>query len=88
MLVTIISTEMGNFTFFFQAYKRFLVENTSLDLNAIEPSLSKAPIHSILIGQPQERSKFLEVLLIYGSVDVNLPDLDGMSPLHLAVKVI
>ncbi len=64
------------------------MENTLLDLNAIEPTLSKAPIHSILIGQPQERNRLLEVLLIYGSVDVNLQDLDGMSPLHLAVKVI
>ncbi len=71
-----------------QAFKRFLMENTSLNLNAIEPTLSKAPIHSILVGQPQERNRLLEVLLTYGSVDVNLKDLDGMSPLHLAVKVI
>ena len=47
----------------------------------------KAPIHSILTGNRSERNKFLETLLTYGDVDVNLRDLDGDAPLHVAIKV-
>ncbi len=71
-----------------QALKKFLVENPSLNLNAIEPTLSKAPIHSLLLGNRPQRNRLLEVFLTYGNVDVNLQDLDGSRPLHLAIKVV
>jgi len=65
-----------------------LTEDTDIDVNAIEPSIGKAPLHSILTGNRSERLKFLEVMLIFGlNIDINLPDLDGNTPLHLAIKV-
>lgn len=70
-----------------QALKKTLLECVEVDLNAIEPSLLKAPIHSLLTGNCSERNGFLEKLLTYGKVDLDLKDLDGMTPLHLAIKV-
>lgn len=56
-------------------------------MNAIEPRFERAPIHSIVVSDSENRHSLLQTLLTYSPVDVNLKDLDGMTPLHLAVKV-
>ena len=56
-------------------------------MDAIEPSLERAPIHSIVVSESEDKYNVLQTLLTYSQADVNLMDLDGMTPLHLAVKV-
>ena len=46
-----------------------------------------APIHSVIRAQRPDKSEILLSLLVHTSVDVNLPDLEGMTPLHLVVQV-
>ena len=70
----------------------------SAHINEIDDSFGGAPIHSIIrrsSSDSQEPSNHhcpaadhLVALLTYTNADVNLPDKDGHTPLHIAVKVL
>ena len=58
-----------------------------LELNAINVRKECAPIHSIIKSPRSDKFDVLYTLLVNGNVDIDLFDLDRMTPLHLAVQV-
>ena len=59
-----------------------------VDVNAIDPLLNLAPIHSIVKRERPDRLELLLTLLSNSDVNVDLKTPDGNTPLHLAVKVL
>ena len=61
----------------------------SIHVNEVDESYGGAPIHSILRHSSHHRHKpdLLVTLLTYSNADVNLPDTEGKSPLHIAAEV-
>ena len=66
---------------------RALLKRDDIDVNAIDPHLNRAPIHSIVRRVRPDRLELLLALLNNSDVDVNLKTPDGNTPLHLAVEV-
>ena len=58
-----------------------------VDVNAIDPLLKLAPIHSIVKRERPDRLELLLTLLTNSDVNVDLKTPDGDTPLHLAVEV-
>ena len=58
-----------------------------MDVNAIDPLLKLAPIHSIVKSKRPDRLELLLTLLSNSDVNVDLKTPDGNTPLHLAIEV-
>ena len=65
---------------------------TLIDVNEVDEYFRGAPIHSIIRQASTDDSRHaadcLVALLTYSNADINLPDREGNTPLHIAVKVI
>ena len=66
---------------------RALLKRDDIDVNAVDPVLNLAPIHSIVRRGRPDRLELLLTLLNNSNVDVNLKTPAGSTPLHLAVEV-
>ena len=65
-----------------------LLEKSHLDVNAIDPNLGHAPIHSMVTAERPDKLECLLSLLIHGDVDLDLSrTADGKTALHLAAEV-
>lgn len=67
-----------------QDLKKLLVK--VVDHNALDAN-GDAPVHSYVRRRDKEKFKCLMTLLIHGNCDVNLPNKDGQTALHLACEV-
>jgi hypothetical protein len=63
---------------------------TLIDVNEVDEYFRGAPIHSIIRQASTDDSRHaadcLVALLTYSNADINLPDREGNTPLHIAVK--
>lgn len=59
-----------------------------LDVNAVDIETGMAPIHSIVAKKRRDKLGLLLALLVYGKVDINLPNnWKKMTALQLAIEV-
>ena len=60
---------------------------TGVDVNTLDEITGNAPIHAIVTSKKRTRVELLLALLVYGKVNVDLPNRKRMTALHLAVEV-
>ena len=58
-----------------------VVDHNELDANG------DTPVHSYVRRRDKEKFKCLMTMLIHGDCDVNMPNKDGQTALHLACEV-
>ena len=84
---------MCAYTCFTQELTRAIETRADQDVNTVDPVTGNAPIHSIVVTdkrfrRPKDKLDLLLTLLVYGKVDINLPNnWKKMTALQLAIEV-
>lgn len=61
---------------------------TGVDVNTLDEISGNAPIHAIVTGRKRkDKMELLLALMVYGKVNINLPNSRNMTALHLAIEV-
>lgn len=65
---------------------KYLLMYTNVNPKTADNSL-EAPIHSVVFNEHRDSLEFLDILLSYGKIDVNVKDLNSRSPLSITCYI-